>query len=83
MKKSLQIFQILSNSEIGKEFENKTIEILKKYSFNIKNTKSSYDHGIDFYGDWDLNTNYKILGQCKKEKKNIGAKYLRFILYFF
>jgi hypothetical protein len=69
-----------NNKNIGIEFENETIKILKNYNFNIKNTKSSYDHGIDFYGDWELEKNYKILGQCKKEKKNIGEKYIRELL---
>lgn len=62
------------NIEKGKLFEEETISTLKKYDFNIKNTKQSHDHGIDFFGKFK---SIPILGQCKNEEKALGEKYLR------
>jgi hypothetical protein len=64
----------LTNIEKGLLFEKETIRTLTKFNFNIKSTKQSHDHGIDFWGDFH---SIKILGQCKNESKPLGEKYLR------
>eukprot|EP01080_Neovahlkampfia_damariscottae_P005360 gene5360-9168_t len=69
--------KIQSSVQIGKQFEKETISTLKKLNFNIKNTKSSYDRGIDFFGKWNLLEDCNIIGQCKCEKKPLGEKYIR------
>jgi len=69
--------------QLGFEYEKKVVQILNKnYSFQLKTTsKQSHDQGIDFVGSlivshWK-NLNVPILGQCKRESKPIGVKYVR------
>ena len=69
--------KIQTNVQIGKQFEKETISALKKINFKIRQTKSSYDRGIDFHGKWDNLENCNIVGQCKCEKKPLGEKYIR------
>src|SRR5690606_38382091 len=59
-------------------FEQETISTLTKYRFKLQSTKSSHDEGIDFIGKLLLNdSTVPIVGQCKRERKPSGAKYIR------
>jgi len=63
---------------IGKTYELVTIDVLKKYCFDLLHRGSTGDKGIDFSGRWLLPNNIvPIIGQCKYSKKMLPPSVVR------
>ncbi|GAM25151.1 hypothetical protein SAMD00019534_083260 [Acytostelium subglobosum LB1] len=70
--------QSLSNVKVGTDYELLTIETLSKYGLSLKRVGGAGDKGIDFRGEWMINSNkYSVIGQCKKVKRKTGPSVLR------
>ncbi|KAG2386719.1 hypothetical protein C9374_002463 [Naegleria lovaniensis] len=76
----------ISQQELGRLFEQHVIQFLSQepYDFQLSQTLSSHDQGIDFKGFWNLPFKCKltsqpisVLGQCKREKDTTGVKSIR------
>mmetsp|Transcript_11167 Transcript_11167/g.16498 ORF Transcript_11167/g.16498 Transcript_11167/m.16498 type:complete len:206 (+) Transcript_11167:19-636(+) len=70
---------IRSAYEKGLSFEKETIESLSTFQFALDHTGQTLDKGVDFNGQWNLpnETIYHVIGQCKSEKRKIGARSIR------
>lgn len=65
---------------VGERYEEQVIRTLTmKARFQLEQTQSSHDKGIDFRGTWNLpsGTSIQVIGQCKCEKNPVGTSHLR------
>lgn len=82
---------VASQQELGFEYEQESVRALEKYAgFNLQTTQRTYDRGVDMRGRWVLRAHtvsekdaseeavhVPVIGQCKSEKRVIGANYIR------
>lgn len=67
----------LSTVEIGTIYENKTIECLLDFGFQLRRVGGALDKGIDLRGNWNSYRSHPVIIQCKREAKPVGPKYIR------
>ena len=67
-----------SSYSIGRNYELLSIDVLKRYCFDLLHRGSTGDKGIDFSGRWVLPNNVvPIVGQCKYSKKVLQPSIVR------
>lgn len=83
---------VVSQQELGFEYEQESVRALEKYAgFDLQTTQRTYDRGVDMRGRWVLRAHtareedasqeaavfVPVIGQCKSERRVIGANYVR------
>lgn len=66
------------NGSIGDSFEIFTVKSLKKHGMEINLCGGPGDRGVDFRGNWNLQSrSVKTIGQCRFSKRKLGPVHLR------
>ncbi len=70
---------LVSYTELGTQYELRTIEVLKKYAFELRHTGGRSDGGIDLVGNWLIPGIPKIpiIVQCKNITSKLGPVMVR------